>query len=53
MADSRRFEPIAYYPRLMNFLSQPIGEAVQFEQSLGGLAALFKNPPSTQPQAKE
>lgn len=46
-------EAIAYYPRLMNFLSQPIGEAAQFEQSLGGLAALFKNPPSTQPQAKE
>jgi flagellum-specific ATP synthase len=37
-------EAIAYYPRIMDFLSQNIGEAVQFQQSLAGLDALFQNP---------
>jgi len=37
-------EAIAYYPRIMDFLSQNIGESVQFLQSLAGLDALFQNP---------
>ncbi len=44
-------EAIAYYPRIMDFLSQHIGEAVQFEQSLAGLAALFQPPPAAQAKA--
>lgn len=36
-------EAINYYPRIMDFLSQNISEAVQFEQSLQGLESLFKN----------
>lgn len=44
-------EAIAYYPRIMDFLSQHIGEAVQFEQSLAGLAALFQPPPAAQTKA--
>ncbi len=35
-------EAIAYYPRIMDFLSQNIGEAVQFDQSLAGLDSLFQ-----------
>lgn len=38
-------EAMIYYPRIMEFLSQNISEAVQFEQSLQGLAALFQNSP--------
>jgi len=39
-------EAIAYYPRIMNFLSQSIGEAVQYEEALQGLANLFAQPPA-------
>lgn len=45
-------EAIAYYPRIMEFLSQHIGEAVQFEASLAGLEALFQTPPAVTPQGK-
>ncbi len=38
-------EAIAYYPDIMDFLSQNISEAVQFDQSMMGLALLFQNPP--------
>lgn len=41
-------EAIAYYPRIMDFLSQNITEAVQFDQSLMGLGSLFLNPPVPQ-----
>jgi len=35
-------EAMIYYPRIMDFLSQNISEAVQFEQSLQGLNSLFQ-----------
>ncbi len=41
-------EAIAYYPPIMDFLSQNISEAVQFDQSMMGLASLFQNPPVPQ-----
>ncbi len=41
-------EAMIYYPRIMEFLSQNISEAVQFEESLHGLNSLFQKHPVQQ-----
>ncbi len=38
-------EAIAFYPRIMDFLSQNIGEAVQYQQALQGLEGMFDYSP--------